>query len=78
MGSQPSLRAKIKDEIIDNLVSGFLVVDSPCDNEIDMVTVDGPGDNDVVAVANVLRVKEVAACDIVGVLGNEEVAASAE
>ena len=68
----------IKDEIVDNLVGGFVVVDSPCDNEIDVVAVEGPGDCDVIAVADVLRVKEVAACDIVDVLGSDEVAASAE
>ena len=43
-----------------------------------VVAVEGPGDCDVIAVADVLRVKEVAACDIVDVLGNDEVAASAE
>ena len=42
-----------------------------------MAAVDGPSDCHVVAVANVLRVKEVAACDIVAALGNDEVAASA-
>ena len=43
-----------------------------------MVTVDGPDGIDVVAVANVLRVKEVAACDTVDALGSDEVAASTE